>query len=214
MLAAVASLPTRPPPPARANHPVSSRQRDKDAALVQRMARGDRGPALEEFYARYAGLAMALLLRILGSRAEAEELLQELFVELWRRAPQYDPARASVGTWVTTIARSRGLDALRARRRRFRDQEVPSDDVSVPAPADQRPDEQVSQSQRSEAVRAALADLSPDQRQVVEYSYFRGLSHTEIANELGIPVGTVKSRILAAMKLLREAMQKVGEAES
>src|SRR5688572_29277058 len=98
MLAAVASLPTRPPPRTRAFHPVSSRERDKDAALVERMARGDRGPALEDFYARYAGLAMALLLRILGSRAEAEELLQELFVELWRRAPQYDPARASVGT--------------------------------------------------------------------------------------------------------------------
>lgn len=189
-----------------------ARNRETEAALVKAMAAGDSGEPLQEFYALYSGIAMALLLRILKTRAEAEELLQEVFVELWRRAPQYDPKRASVSTWVTTIARSRALDALRARKRRYRDQQVPTEDVSIPAPSEDQPDEQAAASQRSEAVHKAMERLNDEQRQVLECSYFRGLSHSEIASELEIPIGTVKSRILAAMKVLRAAMKGSKEA--
>lgn len=189
-----------------------ARNREREAALVKAMAGGDSGKSLQEFYDLYSGVAMALLLRILKTRAEAEELLQEVFVELWRRAPQYDPKRASVSTWVTTIARSRALDALRARKRRHRDQQVPTEDVSIPAPSEDQPDVQAAKSQRSEAVHKAMEELTAEQREVLEYSYFRGLSHSEIAGELQIPVGTVKSRILAAMKVLRAAMKTAKEA--
>ena len=119
-----------------------ARDRHKQAALVRAIADGDSGDALQEFYESYSRIAMALLLRILGTRAEAEELLQEVFVELWRRAPQYDPSRASVSTWVTTIVRSRALDALRARKRRRGDHQVAPEDVSLPAPQGDQPDEQ------------------------------------------------------------------------
>ena len=189
-----------------------ARDRYVEAELVRAMAKGDSGESLQKFYDRYAGITMALLLRILKSRAEAEELLQEVFVELWRRAPQYDPARASVSTWVTTVARSRALDALRARKRRHQDAQVPTEDVNLPAPTEHRPDEQAQKSRRERAVHEAMEQLTEDQREVLEYAYFRGLSHSEIAGELEIPIGTVKSRILAAMKVLRAAMRTPEEA--
>jgi RNA polymerase sigma-70 factor (ECF subfamily) len=190
-----------------------ARERETEASLVARMASGDAGPALEEFYVRYSGVAMALLARILGSRAEAEELLQDVFVELWRRAPQYEPERSAVTTWVITIARSRALDALRARRRRHGDQTVPPESVVLAAPSEDRPDAQAASTERVRAVRTALASLGPEQREVLDCAYFKGLSHSEIARELGIPIGTVKSRILSGMKLLRAAMAQLGEED-
>jgi len=138
--------------------------------------------------------------------AEAEELLQEVFLELWRRAPQYDPKRAAVSTWVMTIARSRALDLLRAKKRRHADKQVPSEDAVLPAPSKDRPDELAAASQRSKAVREALGKLSDVQREVLELSYYGGYSHSEIATKLDIPLGTVKSRILAAMRVLRIEM--------
>jgi RNA polymerase sigma-70 factor, ECF subfamily len=181
-------------------------EREKDADVVEKMAAGDEGEALERFYRRHAGVALALIRRILGSAAEAEELLQEVFVELWRRAPQYDRRRASVSTWVATIARSRALDALRARRRRHGDQQVPAEEGALAAPSAERPDELAASEQSRRVVRAAIARLSEDQRRVLELSYFRGLSHSEIARAIDIPVGTVKSRILGAMRVLRAAL--------
>jgi RNA polymerase sigma-70 factor (ECF subfamily) len=179
---------------------------DEDVALVRAMADGDANEALTEFYERFSGIVMAVLNRILSSRAEAEELLQEVFLELWRRAPDYDRKRAAVSTWVVTIARSRGIDALRARQRRGGDRHQPVEDTPMRAPAHERPDERAAESQRSRAVHAAMAQLTDVQREALELSYFRGLSHSEIASQLAIPVGTVKSRIIAGMKVLRGAL--------
>ena len=92
--------------------------------LVEAMAGGDSGSPLSEFYALYSSTVLALLMKMLGSRAEAEEILQDVFVELWRRAPQYDRSRGSVVAWVVTVARSRALDALRARTRRHGDNQL------------------------------------------------------------------------------------------
>lgn len=186
--------------------PVTTPERQRDAEFVAAMARGDRGAALESFYARFAGLVTSLCVRILGSRTEAEDLVQEIVVELWRRAPDYDPARAAVSTWVVTVARSRALDRLRARQRRQADQQVPVEDATLPAPATARPDAQAVAGQRSAAVHRALVGLGPEQRKVLELAFFDGLSHSEIAVALGQPLGTVKSRILSAMRVLRAGM--------
>ena len=180
-----------------------------EADLVARMAAGDTGAALEGFYQRFAGLVLTVTSRILSSRAEAEEVLQEIFFELWRRAPQYDRSRASVTTWVLTVARSRALDARRARSRR--PSGAGEESAVQPAPDEERPDEQTLAQQRSAAVRAAIARLTPEQRQAVELAYFDGLSHSEISARLNLPLGTVKSRILSAMKLLRGGLAELGE---
>lgn len=207
---ALASISDTPGPIAVAKPDLS--ERDRDAELVAAMAGGDREGALAEFYQRYAGRVMALLVKMLGSRAIAEERLQDVFVELWRRAPQYDRGRASVSTWVITIARSRALDTLRARARRRSDAQVPSDDAQLAAPDSDRPDERAAEAMRRQRLAAALATLSDDQRAVLELSYFRGLSHGEIAAELDLPLGTVKSRILGAMKALRKVLAPGGAA--
>ena len=148
-------------------------------------------------------LVLALLTKMLGSRSEAEEILQEVFVELWRRAPQYDSSRGSVVAWVVTVARSRALDALRARSRRYGDRQMQFSDRHALGTDSGRPDVLVSSTRWHQALRQAFKQLSEDQRAVLELSYFLGMSHDQIAETLKLPVGTVKSRILAGMRALR-----------
>lgn len=171
--------------------------------LVAAMATGECGPPLSAFYEQYASTVLALLTKMLGSHADAEEVLQEVFVELWRRSPQYDASRGSVIAWVVTVARSRALDALRARTRRHAHRQVPLNERDALVTAGGRPDRLVSSTRWHRALRQAFQRLDEDQRAVLELSYFLGMSHGEIAEALNLPVGTVKSRILAGMRELR-----------
>jgi len=174
--------------------------------LVAAMAAGDSSAALSEFYEKYASTVLALLTKMLGSRAEAEEVLQEVFVELWRRAPQFDGTRGTVVAWVVTVARSRALDALRTRARRHGDTQLQFSDRHALGTEGGRPDVLVSSTRWHQALRHAFLRLSDDQRAVLELSYFLGMSHGQIADALNLPVGTVKSRILAGMRELRAVL--------
>lgn len=176
---------------------------DDPTDLVAAMATGDSGQALSAFYKQYGSTVLALLMKMLGSQAEAEEILQEVFVELWRRAPQYDSSRGTVVAWVVTVARSRALDALRARTRRHGDRHLQFSEWHALETDGGRPDVLVSSTRWHQALRQAFQRLSEDQRAVLELSYFVGLSHTQIAETLNVPVGTVKSRILLGMRALR-----------
>lgn len=180
--------------------------------IVAAMAAGDSGPALSAFYAQFAGMVLALLMKMLGSRAEAEEILQEVFVELWRRAPQYDPARGSVVAWVVTVARCRALDALRARSRRHKDRQTEYAEGDALVTEGGRPDVLVSSTRWHQALRQAFQRLNAEQRAVLELSYFQGMSHGQIADTLGLPVGTVKSRILAGMRSMRTMLPVIHRA--
>ena len=149
---------------------------------------------------------------MLGSRAEAEELLQEVFVELWRRAPQYDPARGNVVAWVITVARCRALDALRARARRSGNRQSEYSEGDALVTESGRPDVMASSTRWHQALRKSFQRLKPEERAVLELSYFQGMSHGQIADCLDLPVGTVKSRILAGMRSLRTLLPVIHAA--
>lgn len=171
-----------------------------EASLLSRAADGDED-AVAALFDAYAGALYGFGLRRLGDRILAEELVQTVMTRLWRSAHRYDPARGSVRTWVFTIARTTAIDLYRRRPR-----DTPTDEVPE---ADDRGDE-LEQLLRAEAVRAALDRLGPDHREVLELAYFRSLTQSEIAERLGLPLGTVKSRTFYALKAFRLACDELG----
>jgi RNA polymerase sigma-70 factor (ECF subfamily) len=162
--------------------------------LLRRLAEGEH-EALGEVYDLYAGLVNALALRILRDTADAEDVVQEVFVQVWRQASRFDPSRGTPEAWLCTMARTRALDRLRRRASR---REEPEDaaPATTTAPG----------SAEAIAVRKALGGLSEDQRRALELAYYEGLTQSEIAERLGEPLGTVKTRIRTAMIRLREAL--------
>jgi RNA polymerase sigma-70 factor (ECF subfamily) len=168
-------------------------------ALLRRLAAGEQA-ALGEFYDRFAGLVNAVALRILRDVPEAEDVVQEVFVQVWRQASRYDPGRGSPEAWVSTLARTRSIDRLRARVARRRPSNGDGQAVAVTPPA---------HSADALAVRTALNELPADQRRVLELAYFEGLSQSEIAARLAQPLGTIKTRTRAAMMRLREALEPI-----
>ena len=173
-----------------------------DNDLLHALARGDEA-ALAAIYDRYHLILFGLILRILHDRAEAEDVLQEVFLQVWRRAGDFDEARGRAFTWLVTIARSRALDRLRSAGSRARLTEgaaqTPRDDVSDAAL-------DALKSETSAIVREALAELPDEQRRTLFLAYFEGLTQVEIAARLGDPLGTVKTRMRSGLIKLRELL--------
>jgi RNA polymerase sigma-70 factor, ECF subfamily len=179
--------------------------RDQDlASLVGRVATGDQS-ALAELYDATNRLVYSLVLRVLGDMNSAEEVLSDVYTQVWRKAASYDADRGAPLAWIATIARSRAIDRLRSSRQdRYRQESL---DVLGEAPANSSsPEEAASASERQKLVREALNLLTVEQRQVIELAYYSGLSHSEIAEKLNQPLGTVKTRIRLGMMKLREAL--------
>lgn len=172
----------------------------EDEALVAAMAAGDRS-ALATLYGRHASLLLGLALRIVREKREAEDLLHDVFLEAWRSAKDFDPKRGRVRTWLAIRMRSRALDLQKSARvsRNTGDGGLDAlvDDAEGSSPDHGR-------------VRTALAELGQEQRRVLELAYFEGLSCTEIAERVAIPVGTVKSRIAAGLDRLRVGLVSAG----
>lgn len=178
-----------------------------DRAVVQRMASGDER-AMQELVARHGSLVFALARAIVRDEADAEEIAADAFMQAWRTAGAFDPSRSSVTAWLGVIARSRALDRLRARVRQgkyiLQESESASVSASQEAPSSApTPDRVAEEREARSLVAAALRSLPASQREVIELAYFSGLSQSEIATRLAMPLGTVKTRTLAAMKLLR-----------
>ncbi len=164
---------------------------------------------MREVYARCSSRAFAVTLRLLPSRADAEEVLQETFLDVWRRAREFDPARGGLETWVTTIARTRAIDRLRSMGTATRVAEGATHEpppVSATPPA---PDEASALGQNRKRVLAALKQLPAEQREVVELAYFEGLSQREIAERTGDPLGTVKTRARLALEKLGDLLREL-----
>jgi RNA polymerase sigma-70 factor (ECF subfamily) len=176
-----------------------------DAALLRQVL--ERRPeALAELYDRHSPTLLALARRILGGTTDAEEVLQEVFLHVWNQAARYDAARSSVSTWLVLITRSRAIDRLRSRKvvervHEAAHQESPRGHAS-PAGV-----ESVFFRERRQRVKSELDKLPPEQKQVLEMAFYDGLSQSEIAARAGLPLGTVKTRTLLAMKKLRSALR-------
>jgi RNA polymerase sigma-70 factor (ECF subfamily) len=172
--------------------------------LIGRMARGDRS-GLEGLYDRYAQLLFNLVVRIVGNRPDAEEVLQEVFLQAWRSASHYDRARGTPEAWLIMMARTRAIDLLRAARRTLaRPEAEPMPEVPAPT-ADTG-----GALEARAAVTSALQDLTPAQREVLELAFYEGLSQTEIAIRTGSPLGTVKTRTRMALERLRQTFTMKG----
>jgi RNA polymerase sigma-70 factor (ECF subfamily) len=188
---------------------MSSAGAETDVELLRRIAGGDVG-AVAELYDRHAGMLLALALRILRDRAEAEDVVHDAFVLVGERAGQYVPERGAVGAWLVTLARNLSIDRTRRRERRgtiARDVLAHDPEARAAAtPAD--PESQVARAAERERVRRALAKLPDVQRATLEIAFFEGLTYAEIAEREGVPLGTIKSRAARALAALREALEE------
>jgi RNA polymerase sigma-70 factor (ECF subfamily) len=175
--------------------------RTHDSDCLARMRAGDES-ALTELYDRYIGLVFPVAVRILGNQAEAEDVMQDVWLQVWRNAASYDESRGTLGAWLLTITRSRALDALRSRGARSRREEQ----VKAEAPVAVASLNSAESSSSREAVRRAFDTLEPHHRSVLEMAYWQGLSQREIAEKMQQPLGTVKSWTRQALRDLRGAL--------
>ena len=182
---------------------------DQDRVLLRRMADGDES-ALAVLYDGWAERVHTLAFWILKDPDEAEDVVEETFWQAWRTAGRYDSRRGAGSTWLIMIARSRALDRLRARRRWADWTTTPGNTglllENTAAVSAEIPDAHSERTERQAAVAAALDGLPPEQRRVVELAFFGGLSHSEIAERMAEPLGTVKTRIRLAMQKLRQRL--------
>jgi RNA polymerase sigma-70 factor, ECF subfamily len=173
-----------------------------DVELLRQIAGGDE-PALGALYDRYRLILFGLILRILHSQPEAEDVLQEVFLQVWRKASDFDEARGRPFTWLVTLARSRAIDRLRSLGSRDRTAQEAARDVpdSISSAADD-----AVKSEQAEIVRRALQELPEEQRRTLLLAYFEGLTQSEISERLNTPLGTIKTRMRSGMIRLRELL--------
>ena len=178
-----------------------------DEDLMPLMSRGD-ARAFEVLYERHASAAYSLAYRMVGTRIAAEDVTQEAFLNLWRSGARYERARGSVRTWILGIVHHRAIDALRRAtvhdRRRAGDEENEAAQERLVAP--ERTEVEAARREEAATIRSAIEGLPAEQVQVIELAYFGGFTHTEIAEILQAPVGTVKGRMRLGLKKLRESL--------
>jgi RNA polymerase sigma-70 factor (ECF subfamily) len=179
-----------------------------DASLMERILQRDAG-ALEILYDRYARPVYSLVLRICQQPASAEEIVQDVFMQVWRNAKHYQATRGSLEPWLFTVARNRALDFLRLKREKQRRREDSADfDLRPSAVMQPDPEGEMDRSRRAEKVRTLMNSLPEPQRRAIELAFFEGMSHSEISTAIGEPLGTVKSWIRGGLLRLRESLEE------
>jgi RNA polymerase sigma-70 factor (ECF subfamily) len=175
-----------------------------DEELMELVRAGD-ARAFEVIFDRHSGAAFSLAYRMCGRQAMAEDVVQEAFVSLWRSGARYDATRGSVRTWVLSVVRNRTIDAFR-RENAKGSRDVAEEGIAERMPAPELTDTEVERRDEARQVRKALVELPPDQRQVIELAYFGGFTHSQIADMLELPSGTVKGRMRLGLTKMRLAL--------
>jgi RNA polymerase sigma factor (sigma-70 family) len=187
------------------------------AALLSRCALGDRG-AFSRLYQRSSSHLFAVVLRIQRDRAQAEELLQEIYVNIWKAAASFDAAHSQPLTWMTSIARHRAIDSLRRAQAQPQTVSTPHDDddpaPEPPAPEGGGPLELLHRASEARELARCVQALTPQQRQSVALAFYDGLSHAEVAEQLRQPLGTVKSWVRRALATLRQCLERAAQRDA
>jgi RNA polymerase sigma-70 factor (ECF subfamily) len=176
--------------------------------LLLRAVAGGSTDSLGRLYDRHAAVVYGLARRIVRADEDAEEVVQDVFTQVWRDASRYEAGRASVAGWLVMLTRARAIDRLRAKRARPDLGQGSDSGPSWIAARDPDPEEVSNATEEVHRVREAVTTLPDAQRSLVELAYFQGLTHTEIAHDTGVPLGTVKTRLRSAMATLREAVAR------
>lgn len=184
-------------------------EKESDEAILQRVGRGDEA-AMAQLYDRFAPSLFAIARRIIGDEQEARDALQDGFLYIWDKAADFDPARSKAFTWAVMIFRHKAIDRLRASRRRIRLNETAAENLlDLESPRSERADISLERAESAEAVRRAMRSLPDEQRQCVEWAFLRGLTHLQLSELLGTPLGTVKTNIRRGLMRLRDLLQEV-----
>ncbi len=179
---------------------------ETQAELLRRIAEQDR-LAFGEFYDQTARSLYSIACRMLGNEGEAEEVIQDAFVQIWNKAEKYDPAKGQAFHWTLALTRNLCLDRLRARQRRSRVLVEMEGEGEVESPAPAAASETAWPEADTAVIQSAMNELPPDQRQAIEMAFFGGLTHQEIADTLNEPLGTIKARVRRGMLKLRTALE-------
>jgi RNA polymerase sigma-70 factor (ECF subfamily) len=183
-----------------------NREASPDAALLHRLLQQDVN-AFEQLYDRHSRIVYALVLRILRQAPTAEEVVQDVFLQLWRNAASYKMERGAFVPWLLTLARNRALDQLRLKSERQRRREEQAEELPPVVTTPPEYEKELDERRSVERVRALMGGLLPQQKRAIELAYFEGLSHSEIADKLKEPLGTVKSWIRNGLLRLKEGLQ-------
>ena len=177
-----------------------------DAAVLRQVAKGD-VPAFERLYDAFSGVLYSMAVRMLDRPEDAEELLQEVFTKIWNEAHRYHPRRGAPLAWAITITRHKAIDRIRSLSRRLKLNDEAGHEETARPTVTQSPGQQIELRESASAVTSSLPRLPSDVRETNELAYFGGLSHSQIAEKLALPVTTVKSRIRRAMEQLRQTLK-------
>lgn len=195
-------IPNPMPPSARSDHESGSgnlRSAAEDKVLLDRVLARDQS-AMAELFDRYSGMAYSVALRVVKDSAQAEDVMQDVFFQVWQNPRAFVSDRGSLGAWLAVVVRNRAIDAIRRRK-----PSDPVEDVVLPSPTNVAAE--VEHRTMLDRVRTAMKDLPPEQRESVELAFFEGMTHAEIAEKKGEPLGTVKTRIRTALMSVRKAVR-------
>jgi len=180
---------------------------ERDVELLRRIAGGDRS-AFSDFYDQYSGLLFSIAIKVLNDSREAEDVLQEVFVQIWNKADAYDPLLGKPASWAATLTRNKAIDRIRASQRRSKLLEQATVEASVMPEDPPSANETLHGRENAEMIRSVVAALPADQRRAIELAFFSGLTQDEIAKTLQEPLGTIKARIRRGMLKLREKLEE------
>jgi RNA polymerase sigma-70 factor, ECF subfamily len=187
--------------------PEPEQELEAEIALLRRVAQGDRR-SFEELYDRFSGILFSTAYRVLNNQEAAEDVLQDVFIQIWEKAPLYDPSRGKPITWAVTMTRNKAIDRLRSTQRRSRLQDDAQREAETFEQFDDRSSfDAAAAGDTSKLVREAIQKLSQDQREAIELAFFSSLTQTEIAERLSEPLGTIKARIRRGMMRLRDLLE-------